>query len=144
MPEAYNYIKLKGRRKPKKIYFHIEPSVYEILEPDFSYAKYRNDQIAFINGIKQGYFEHIDDDSIDLSILFEPRDKTEDTSLDIPIQKISDEYFSQVHLLQQAYEDGLNAGENAEMLDAIITGKMKKVAEKTLAAGEAVKNTRLR
>ena len=144
MPEAYNYIKLKGKHKPKKIYFHVEPSVYDILEPNFSYANHRNDQIAFRNGIKQGYFKHIDDDDIDLSILYEPHDKPEITPLDVQTQEISNEYFTKIHLLQQAYEDGLNAGENAEVLDVIITEKMKAVAETTLAAQEAINQARNR
>ena len=131
MPTPYNYLKLKHQNKPHKFHFLVEPEIDQVLDPNFSYAKFREDYIALRNGTKQGYFEDVD--NIDVSILYtsDPKEK-ELFQVHFAPDEIdpAPEYYFNIQTLQQAYEDGLNAGEDPVALDKIISRKMQKEAQK--------------
>ena len=117
----YTYLRLKGKQKPQRFLFIHNPEYFVVLNPSFNYSEYRNDYIAMKNGIYQGYFADMEGNE-NIKISFEDFEFEPMTSEIIQANK---DYIKNIRNLQQAYEDGLNAGDNEEILNMVITEKMK-------------------
>lgn len=127
--KIYRMVKEKGHRKPKKIEL-VMPSVWDILEHEFSYAAFLEDWFALKRGIYQGYFEELAD--IDVAIFYDydvvmPITKHSE-EFSVALNKITKKYQEIMHELQYQFEVGLNNGIDIDELNEIISKKMTNVA----------------